>query len=212
MRTVNPEQHARKRALILEAAAAEFAAGGLDGASTAGICRRAGIGSGTLFHYFPTKREIFHALFSDDLERNGEICAHALAGADPAAELDKLVTHLIADLADPLVPGLMAAALLQMNRDVEFAEMVSADDDRFRDTLTTVLGRMADQGQQLAFPPRRVASWIQRLVDATYLTAGEPEFDPAAEAAELRRVVDWLVGRHSRTHRTRRSMREPSRG
>jgi AcrR family transcriptional regulator len=201
MRTVNPEQHARKRARILEAAAAEFAAHGVDGTSTAGICRRAGIGSGTLFHYFPTKRDIFHALFSDDVARNAEIREQALAAEQPGAGLDMLVEHLIADLADPLVPGLMAAALIQMNRDDEFAQLISVDEHRTRDTLTTLLRRMADEGHRLAFTPHRAAGWIQRLIDATYLTAGDRDFDPVAEAAELRQVIAWLVGRDNAVHR-----------
>lgn len=195
MRTVNPEQHARQRARILEAAAVEFATHGVDGTSTAAICRRAGIGSGTLFHYFPTKRDIFHAVFADDLPRNAEVREQALASKQPQAGLDMMVEHLIADLADPLVPGLMAAALLQVNRDEEFAQFISDDEGRTRDALTTLLERMADDGQRLTFAPERVARWIQTLVDASYLTAGEDDFDPATQATELRRFIAWLTGR-----------------
>jgi len=195
MRTVDPEQHARKRARILEAAAQEFAAHGVDGTSTAAICRRAGIGSGTLFHYFATKRDIFHALFRDDLPRNAEACERALAQARPGAGLDLLVDHLVADLADPLAPGLMAAALFQANRDEEFARLLTDDDERTRGTLVTLLSRMADEGQRLVFTPERVARWIQRLIDSSFLTADEHDFDPAADTGELRRVIAWLVGR-----------------
>ncbi|POX39406.1 TetR family transcriptional regulator [Streptomyces sp. Ru73] len=195
MRTVDPVQHARKRALILHAAAEEFAAHGVDGTSTAAICRRAGIGSGTLFHYFATKRDIFHALFADDLPRNAEACDRALAAARPGDGLDGLVDHLLADLADPLVPGLLAAAVFQANRDDEFARMIAADEARVRAALGTLAERLAAEGRPLAFPPARVAGWIQRLVDAAYLSAGEDRFDAAEHAAELRRIIDWLVGR-----------------
>ncbi|MFE7665954.1 TetR/AcrR family transcriptional regulator [Streptomyces celluloflavus] len=197
MRTVNPEQHARKRARILQAAAEQFAAHGVDGTSTAEICRRAGIGSGTLFHYFPTKRDLFHALFADDLPRNAEICAQALA-TRPGTGLDFLVDHLLADLADPLVSGLAAAAVFQANRDAEFARMLAFDDERSRTTLTTLLTRLADEGRPLRFAPDRVAGWIQRLIEAGYTAAGEPDFDPAVHTAELRQIVDWLVGRRPR--------------
>lgn len=192
MRTVNPEQHARKRAQILEAAAQEFAAAGVDGTSTADICRRAGIGSGTLFHYFPTKRDVFHALFSDDLSRNGEVCARALAADDPADGVRQVAEHLMADLADPLVPGLMAAALLQINQDQEFAEMVAADELRIRATLTELLERL--DPARLAFAPERVAVWIQRVSDAAFLAADEEGFDPAEQLAEFRTLLTWLLG------------------
>ncbi|GAB2761725.1 TetR/AcrR family transcriptional regulator [Amycolatopsis magusensis] len=192
MRTVNPEQHARKRARILEAAAFEFAAGGVDGTSTADICRRAGIGSGTLFHYFPTKRDVFHALFADDLARNAEVCAQALTAEDPAEGVRQVVEHLLADLANPLVPGLMATVLLQVNRDPEFAELMAGDEQRTRAALTELLGRM--DPARLAFPPERVAAWIHRVADATFFAAAEDTFDPAAELAEFRRLVTWLTG------------------
>ncbi|WP_052866956.1 TetR/AcrR family transcriptional regulator [Streptomyces niger] len=195
MRTVDPARHARKRAGILQAAAAEFAAHGVDGTSTAAICRRAGIGSGTLFHYFATKRDIFHALFADDVPRHAAACDRALAAERPDDGLDGLVDHLLADLPDPLVPGLAAAAFLQANRDEEFAGMIVADDARIRATLVTLAERLADAGRPLAFPPARVAGWIQRMVDASYLSAGEDGFDAAEQAAELRRIIDWLVGR-----------------
>lgn len=194
MRTVNPEQHARKRHRILDAAAEEFAAHGIDGTSTAAICRRAGIGSGTLFHYFPTKRDIFHALFRDDLEGNAGACERALAAATPSAGLDLLWGHLIRDLAHPLVPGLMAAAIHQANRDQEFARLIAADEHLVRQTLTTLLTQLAGEGRRLVFPPERAASWLQRLLDASFLAAGEAGFDPDSQAAELHRFVAWLTG------------------
>ncbi|MCI2420993.1 TetR/AcrR family transcriptional regulator [Saccharopolyspora sp. K220] len=201
MRTVNPEQHARKRAKILAAAAGEFATNGVDGTSTAGICRRAGIGSGTLFHYFDSKRAIFHALFSDDVARNAEICARALDTTPASAGLDLLVEHFAADLANPLTPGLAAAAVLQANRDVEFARLLIADAERTHHTLSTLLTRMADEGHQLALPARRAARWIQQLIDTSYLMSDGPEFDPAVQYRELRQVIAWLTGRDQRSTR-----------
>jgi AcrR family transcriptional regulator len=195
MRTVNPEQHARKRARILAAAAQEFATNGVDGTSTAGICRRAGIGSGTLFHYFATKRDIFQALFGDDLARNTEICAQALETTPPEAGLDLLVDHFAADLADPLTPGLAAAAVLQANRDTRFAQLLITDAERTHQTLTTLLARMADGGHRLVFPADRAARWIQHLIDTAYLMSDDPDFDPAVQHRELRQVIAWLTGR-----------------
>ncbi|MEU6119470.1 helix-turn-helix domain-containing protein [Streptomyces sp. NPDC047117] len=195
MRTVDPDRHARKRARILRAAAEEFAAHGVDGTSTAAVCRRAGIGSGTLFHYFPTKRDIFHALFADDVPRHAAACDRALAAERPDDGLDGLVDHLLADLPDPLVPGLAAAAFLQANRDEAFALMLAADEARIHAALVTLLERLADEGRPLAFAPGRAAGWLQRLINAAYLSADEAGFDPAAHAAELRHIIDWLVGR-----------------
>jgi AcrR family transcriptional regulator len=197
MRTVNPKQHALKRAKILAAAAEEFAANGMDGTSTAAICRRAGIGSGTLFHYFPTKRDIFHAVFAEEFERTAEIYEKALTAAQPEAGLDLVVDHLIADLTNPLAPGLTAAALLQVYRDDEFARLLAADDERRRAVVAILLRRMAERGHRPAFGPEGTARWFQRLFDASFLSTGDNDFDPAKQADELRKVIAWLVGRQS---------------
>lgn len=192
MRTVNPEHHARRRARIVAAAAAQFAAHGVDGTSTAGICRQAGIGSGTLFHYFPTKRELFHAVFADDLPRHDEVRRRALA-VDPEAGFDLLLDHLLDELTDPLAPGLAAAAVFQANRDPDFAQLLATDDERTAEALTTLLTRMSGQGRRLAFAPDRVAAWIQMLLDGCYLSGHD--HDPAVRLAELHRILAWLVGR-----------------
>lgn len=194
MRTVDPKKHALRRAHIVAAAAEEFAANGVDGTSTAAICRRAGIGSGTLFHYFPTKRDIFHAVFSDDFERAAAIYEQAVAAARAEAGLGLLVDHLVTNLTDPLAPGLMAAAVLQAYRDEEFARLLAGDDARLRAALTRLLERMALGGRQSAFGPERTARWIQRLFDASFLAAGGEDFDPAIQVIELRKAVDWLTG------------------
>lgn len=194
MRTVNPEQHARKRARILAAAAEEFAANGVDGTSTARICRRAGIGSGTLFHYFPTKKALFHALFADDLARTAEIRDRALAADDPEEGFALLFDRLAADLDDPLTPGLMAAALLQASRDEKFATLLGDDEAQTLAALTTLLTRLADRGRRPPFPPARAARWLVTLIDAAYLAATDDGYDPRAHAAELREVTAWLTG------------------
>jgi AcrR family transcriptional regulator len=51
-----------RREAVLEAAVAEFAAGGLAGTSTEGVARRAGISQPYLFRLFPTKKALFLAL------------------------------------------------------------------------------------------------------------------------------------------------------
>ncbi|HEY3505226.1 MAG TPA: TetR/AcrR family transcriptional regulator [Actinocatenispora sp.] len=193
-RTVNPQEHARRRAQIVAAAAVEFAERGIDATSTAAICRRAGIGSGTLFHYFGTKREIVHAVFADDLPRVEALCARALADDDPDRGLDLIVDHLLAELADPLAPGLATAAALQAGRDADFAAMLAATDTRIRASLATLLRRANRQtGRSLPLPPASAARWIHGLVDAGHL--GVVDGPRARTARELRRIADWLAGR-----------------
>lgn len=54
---------ADKRAAILETALKLFTEKGFHGAPTSQIAREAGIGTGTLFHYFKTKEELINKLY-----------------------------------------------------------------------------------------------------------------------------------------------------
>ena len=69
---------AQRRPEVLEAAISEFAAGGLDGASTEGIARRAGISHAYLFRLFGTKRELFIAALEYSNARILDVFAAAL--------------------------------------------------------------------------------------------------------------------------------------
>lgn len=83
---------ARNRALLLAAAADEFAEHGLE-ASVADIARRAGVGKGTVFRHFPTKDDLIAAIVLDRIENLRAIGERLLSAEDPgAALLEFLVT------------------------------------------------------------------------------------------------------------------------
>ncbi|MGW5349093.1 TetR/AcrR family transcriptional regulator [Streptomyces sp. NPDC004031] len=82
---------ARNHALLLAAAADEFAEHGLD-ASVAAIARRAGIAKGTVFRHFPTKDDLIAAIVLDrvtSLRTTGE---RLLTADDPGAALLEFLT------------------------------------------------------------------------------------------------------------------------
>ena len=60
------------RQRILEAATSLFKAGGWQNSTTRGIAVAAGIATGTLFNYFPTKEAIAAALMAEALQRAAE--------------------------------------------------------------------------------------------------------------------------------------------
>ena len=69
---VTTEAKTATRQRILDAATGLFARDGWQNATTRAIAAEAGIATGTLFNYFPTKEAIAAALIADALERAGE--------------------------------------------------------------------------------------------------------------------------------------------
>jgi AcrR family transcriptional regulator len=71
---------AERRELVLEAAMADFAVGGLAGTSTEDVARRAGISQPYLFRLFPTKKALFVALVERCFQRVKDTFTDAAAG------------------------------------------------------------------------------------------------------------------------------------
>jgi AcrR family transcriptional regulator len=129
---------ARNRTLILDAARAAFAEGGLD-VGVEEIARRAGVGKGTLYRRFPTKEALVQAIFDDILTEYEELAANATEHADPGAAF--------ADFLD-------AAARMQ------------ASNQGFYDVVTQRLGTSAlNAGQRRRFIDA-AASPLRRAQDA----------------------------------------------
>ena len=79
---VTAEQKEAHRTSLLEAAAAEFAAAGVDGANVNRISLAAGLAKGTVYNYFSSKRELFLAVVEEASAR-----AAVPAGAPTAQRL-----------------------------------------------------------------------------------------------------------------------------
>lgn len=194
VRTVNPEKHAARRAAILSAAADVFAERGYDGATTAAICERADVGSGTLFHYFADKRTIFMAIVSEDLAAVAT-SLERIDRADPERALGEVLELLTADLGNPLAPGLAAAMIQLAQRDPEFAAVVTAKDDSARAVIAELVtaGKASDAFAS-DVDPALASRWIIAITDAGYLISDDEGFDATVDGAELRRIIAAYLG------------------
>ncbi|MGK3200086.1 TetR/AcrR family transcriptional regulator [Amycolatopsis sp. MEPSY49] len=191
MRTVDPAKHAAKRASIVDAAAGCFAEKGFERTTTADICRAAGISSGSLFHYFPNKRAVFTAIFTDDAVETAGRLETAAQADDPWAALLDVVAELAGQLAHPAVGRLVLEAAAQAARDDEFAELIHRNDSALRDGLAVLVDRAVDAGLiDPGLPSRAVAGWVAGLLDAIISRASlDPDLDLAAEQAILRTIL-----------------------
>jgi len=87
-------------ARILEAATAEFAARGYDGARIDAIARRARVNKALLYYYFPSKGELYRRLVLEHLRAASETLEAAAAdGGPPAAAIERMVLALFSVLS-----------------------------------------------------------------------------------------------------------------
>src|SRR4051794_27189388 len=84
----------RNRARVLEAAEAVFAANGIS-ASTEEIARAAGVGIGTVFRHFPTKKDLLAAIVRARLERVFARADELAAAGDPATAFFTFFTWMV---------------------------------------------------------------------------------------------------------------------
>src|SRR6266478_2018523 len=87
-----------RREAVLEAALEEFAARGLDGASTEAIAAKAGISQPYVFRLFGTKKELFKAVISRCFRQTLEVFQRAAEGKRREAALEAMGNAYVNDL------------------------------------------------------------------------------------------------------------------
>ncbi len=195
-RTVDPARYERRRLAIVEAALTCFADHGFERTGTAAICRAAGIGSGTFFHYFPTKLDVLLAVLRLGTAGTEEwFAAQSQAGrADAAAVVDEFVTHTVAECADPRMPGFVkAVGALVAEPDVAAALA--------RDTAAThggllpwIKAAQAAGDVRVDVSADRLCTWVLVVLDGFLSRLAEDEaFEARAEQGMLVDAVRRLL-------------------
>lgn len=155
---------------ILDVAATLFAERGFAGADTQELADRVGVGKGTLYRYFPSKRELFLAAADRAMRRLRECLDVAVATRD-----------------DPLeqIAAAIEAFLGFFDEHPEFAELLIQERALFRDRKTPTyiehreknLARwqqlyqaLIEAGRVRAMPVHRITSVISDLIYGTMFT------------------------------------------
>jgi len=194
VRTVDPIKHAEKKRHITDTAAGLFAQKGFDRTTVADICKAADISTGSLFHYFPTKRAIFLEIFEQDGRDNAAMFAKARE-LSPWDGVLAVVDHLCVPALDRTVAGLVLEVVAQASRDRELWELVARNEQVVRDELAALLQQAHDAGQ-ITLPVSAVtaASWAQALVDGLFGRLVDPDFDATEQVSTLRLILSRFVG------------------
>ena len=190
-RTVDPEQQRRRRAHIVDTALGLFAEKGFAATTTADICRSAGISTGSLFHYFPSKQAVFQGMWEFDREELDELFAAAGADPDPWAVLMRLVDKHAAEAAEPIMAGLLVEVIAHAHRDAEFAAALAESDRRQIAGVADLVRRLREAGRiDPGLPDGEAARWVLTLTDG-FLGRGypEPDRDAVLAAATAKQLI-----------------------
>lgn len=189
-RTVDPARHHARRLQIIDAGLTRFAEDGFDRATTASICREAGIGSGTFFHYFPTKLELLLAILRLGSEEEVEWFAVQEGRQDALGVVLDYATRRAQESSDPRIPGFVRAVGAVMTLP-EVAAALADDEGAVRAGLRRWLERARLAGEvRTDLDADRLTHWVMVVIDGYLGRLAEGEgFDAAAEQATLVDVV-----------------------
>lgn len=151
--------------LIIDAALTEFAESGYERTSTAAICARAGIGSGTFFHYFPTKATALLAILELGSSEVEDWFTERDQGSDPVQVIREWATKTVEDLRDPRLAGFVNAVGSLID-EPEVGAALARDDAVTREGLRPWVQRAQSAGAiRTDLGVDQLVAWLQVLMD-----------------------------------------------
>jgi AcrR family transcriptional regulator len=133
----------RNRERVLEAAKTVFNAGGPE-ASLEAVAKRAGVGIGTLYRHFPTREDLFEAVYRREVEQLSEL-AEQLKNGDPVDALRRWLRSGVEFVATK--KGMVAALALAVQSG---SELHAFSFERLTKAIGSLLDRAAVAGAMRA--------------------------------------------------------------
>jgi AcrR family transcriptional regulator len=194
VRTVDPVRYQARRLAIIDAALTCFAGDGFHRTTTAAICRTAGIGSGTFFHYFPTKLGVLLATLELGTTETREWFAGRACRADAAAVISEFVDHVAGEAGDPRTAGFVLAVGAVMS-DPQVARALELDEAAVRESLHPLLEAAQRDGDvRDDVSASRLCAWVMVMLDGFISRlAADPTFNATAEHDMLADAVGRLL-------------------
>ena len=131
----------RNRERVLTAAKAVFAAGGPE-ASLEAVARQAGVGVGTLYRHFPTRQDLFEAVYRNEVEQLVELAEQVGTDLPPLEALRRWMHANVAFVATK--KGMSAALAVVVHAS---SHLTAYSMDRLGRALETLLRRAVDAGE-----------------------------------------------------------------
>ena len=173
MRTINPEQQAARRRHILEAAMTCFARKGFRGTTTNEICKEAGMSSGNLFHYFPSKLALIEAI-AHERRRVWEERFDQIEQADDMFQaIEKSAMDLLRDISRDKYPRVNVEILAEQLGRTEMGNFFTKYETQSREQMKKIIQKGIDNGQMdKNLDVEAASTWLMTLYNGIIATAG----------------------------------------
>lgn len=174
------------RARIVTAAAALLREAGVAGFSLESVANAAGVSRLTVYNQLGSRRALLEAVFDELASRGGlHRIGAALADPDPMASLRRLI-GIFCDFWG-LDPGSMASLHGAASGDADFAESLSARNERRRETMSVVVRRLVERG---AVSARTSSDLVDMLFVLTSLAVFTQLMVGKRSKAAVRKLVE----------------------
>jgi AcrR family transcriptional regulator len=178
-----PEDRPRE---ILQAALEVFGEQGLAGARIDDIAARAGVGKGTLYHYFPGKDALFRELVRHTVR---ELTVGVLPPDAPGTPVERLRAFMRGYWARLRTPGFHTLYRLILGELHQFPELTRFYADEIAGTTVSFVARLVErgvaEGELGAVDPAAAGRMLAALFTQNAVWAARPEIFPhAAERSD----------------------------
>ena len=180
IRTPQQQRSRETRDRIVAAAIAAFEEQGYDAVTTAVIARRAGIGVGTLYAYFPDKKKLMLEVLDGTVRTMADMVVDALAAENwrSGTPREHVRFAIEAVVGSRLIsPGIQRILWERHLKDPEFRDANMAIESRVRRALETLFAALAADGLLRAVDAHAAAFVVHVSVEwiASRLVLGEAD-------------------------------------
>ena len=196
MRVTNSKKHQAKKQMILDAAKLCFAEQRFHQTSTAQICTVAQISTGSLFHYFASKKAIIAAIVEEDRQQTQELVATLREQDDLVAALNAFFDVVLDVAGDSILSALALEIAAEARRDAETGALYHLNDKVMREELEYLISLGIERRQIAgAFPAVVAVNCLMIIVDGIFnRVALDPAFKPQEHRSALRAMLWGVLG------------------
>ena len=189
-----------KKAQIIAAAQQVIARNGGFQVSIQNVAEAAGVSKGAVLHYFPTKSELFEAVFEDFFQQAFRIFEEDISKLkDPVKKLKTFAVRLY-DAEDPLVPigyPLFFECMYRAVKDEAFQAVFHDWISHWIDMLAEIIREGISQGKMREVDPldtaKKISAVFQGVASRWYLDRSRHSTKWARKT--VKDTIDVLVGK-----------------